>query len=1436
MPKQTQYYKLGYFADGEFLDALTESRRFETVDSQLFGLYSVLGNGVVNGWTLTASGGTVPGIVVGPGTGIVGNIYVATTQSETVEPLTSNSLNYIYATLTNSSYWDKSVQFISYLTGGTRANHIFLGAITIDDTAVTNINIEERETTGLLSSIKEAIAAHRHTGGVDNPSPVDLGSEVQGQISQKNLPELDASIVMTGKFSPTRIPVLDHNTDLSNKGTLTHAQLDAFIEQLSHENASLMGETAIVNLLQLILALKHLYPEIDDYLLNELAFIPGISPDDIVDWTNTTANVDTRTALEGGTHTITGTPGPSFEVFTKTWDTNEEFLDAETYNVAADGDLIRLLPTETKTYVEDFENVSDWQTRIVDLSTGGSSFATDGSTKVLGSSSGKLNIDESINLAFVMEKTFSSEDWSKYKRVVFYLKTDNTDHGDLYFYLQDAKAGTQDSFKLVLEAGAPTINRDSLLQGWREIDLDLSEYTRDSIVSVGFYMSTESGWEPSKPFELNVDEMYLTTGNQFLPTGYSRFTYGNGTPLDFYRVRWDGLNESGIKVRTRLGMSLSEFDESSPNQSVWSSYRSTSGFQIENTLSTLYPFLQIEVFFTAQDNYYVSPEIQRLYLDFRSSSSQTTFSYDSKDEWESGTAVNLDTWTIPGSILISDTSEVGSVTYAQTGKAVKADGQLQDLFEIAGAALPRSTNQILAGTASSFGQLSGVARGALGSFWLADTDNDRVVEVDASGSLLRGFYGSFLSEPLTDPYGLEERGPGSNEEENVEDDTEIAVEDESSESSQYDGTSKVKALHSIYNPSTGILYVVFNQNIEIVHPDTARISAENMYLGAKSHRVYFNDGTEISLLGIDGTKYDLWLNRTNKFKEQFSFLSHVLMIKLSSADMATLSSIVDFAVPGITLTSPKFNEEVASSSITLDFSLLNFQLGGDENNRIKYRIDYGSYSYSLVDSVTIPSLSQGLHYLEASLVDGNGNELQNEEASLKSQFIKNTGAAILDPIISIISPVPSQVLHSSSVSVTFDVKNHPVMDPGSHIRYSVDDGYEQEHRSLDPIQISSLDEGSHTISVWLVDEFGELVVSSYSEAEVEIFVGANALTGLRFYLDKNAVYAEDSSDDSGCYSHYVDTDVAKISFGNIRSPIDVQFIPGEISQVNPTGAASVLIAKLRSPSWTYNLSLSPSDDPNSIYGTNYMDGHSVVQMDMDGNVLFTNNSAKFADSLSTVKIILGSAEKTSNNELLIADAIRNRAIITLTDLSTEKPFIAWQYDSDRAVSDFHLVENTEQVITIDNNGISSEVMNIKSGSSIVWLNDSLVPIQILSGKTTEEQFLSDPDLTLYGDEFSSGIINPGERYSYQFDNIGSFDWFSYDGTTIDSGLVQVSSGRVSSSDKYLLVENDKSSLLFGSRVIKVNSWGDVIWSFGEDWLHHPKDARGAPDGSILIST
>lgn len=1430
MPKQTQYYRLGYFADGEFLDSTTESRRFETIDSQIFGLYSIIGNGILNGWTLTTAADAVPSVVISQGQGVIGYTYTETTKSETLTPLVKNSINYIYAGLTDNSWWDQSVVFLSYLTKVNRPLAIYLGAVTVSETEITEINTDERNSIGLVSSIQEVIANHRHTGGEGQPDPVDLGSEVQGQIRQQNLPELDASLISTGEFDPLRIPELDHNTALTNKGTLTHAQLDAFVEQLSHKNASLIGETAMVNLLQLVLALKHQYPEIDDYLLNELAYIPGVSPDDIIDEDNTTAQIDKVN------HTISGVAGPSFETFTKTWNSNETFSEATVQNTTIDGDLVRLLPTETKSYIEDFEEVSDWSTSIVDLSTGGSLLTTDGTTMVGGLASGalKLNIDGTTNVAFVMEKTFNSQDWTNYNRIVLHIKTLNTDHGDLYFYLRDAQVGTQDSFQLVLEAGAPTINRDTLMQGWREISLDISSFQRDSIVSVGFYMSSETGWEPSRPFELNIDEMYLTTGNMFVNTGSAKFTYGNGIPLDFSRITWEGLNEQGLKVRHRFGMSTSEFDELSPNQATWSSYQ-LAGYDIVPGVNPLYPYVQIEVFFTSQNAGATSPELHRLHLDYKSSSSEATFSYDSKDEWDTGTNVNIDTWSAPGSIVIANTSEIGNVTYAQTGKFVKTNPQFENTLEIAGSALPRTTNQVINEEATSFGQLSGVVPGENGTFWLADTDNNRVVEINSAGGLIRGFYGSFI-EGVSDPYGLEERGPGSNQSE-----TEAYAYDGEADEELLPSEGRVEALHSIYNPSTGLLSVIFNKNIEDTYTadgSEPRINANRMYLGAMAHRVYFNEGTELSLLGIDAQKKELWKNRENEFKNQFTFSSHVLNIQLSQADMATLASIVDFATPSITLSSPKYNQQITSSQATFEFSISNFQLGGSENNRIKWRLDYdGTYQYSLSNSIVVSNISNGLHTIEANLVDGNGNLLQNEESGLLSQFIINTGLPLLDPILSIISPTPSQILPTSPISISFSVTNHPVLPSGSHIRYQVDGGEIVEHRDLNPIQISSLADGEHNVDLWLADEDGNVVVSEYSEATIKFFIGVNSIVGLRFYMDKDAVRAEDGSEETRCNSHYVDVDSANIYLCNVKAPIDVQFIPSEISSVNPSGMPSILLAKLRTPTWTYYLGDSPSNtDPLSIYGSTYLDGHSVIQMSMTGELLFSNNAAKFASSVNEIKQVLGSAEKISENELLIADADRNRAIITLTNLTTGNTFIAWQYDSDRTVTDFHLIDNKESIISIENTGVDVEKTNVKIGTTTTWVNNTLVPLQILSGKTTQEQFLSDPDLTLYGDEFLSGTLNPGERYSYRFDNLGSFDWFSFNGSTINTGVVQVSQGRVSSTDEYLAVENDPSVSMFGSRVIKIDSWGNVIWSFGEDWLNHPKDARSAPDGSIIIST
>ena len=92
--------------------------------------------------------------------------------------------------------------------------------------------------------------SHRHIGGTSNPEPIDLSSQVEGLLSQENLPDIDASKVTTGKLDVSVIPTIDHTTGLTNVGELTHSQLDSFVQNLSAFGKTVMGETALVNLMQ----------------------------------------------------------------------------------------------------------------------------------------------------------------------------------------------------------------------------------------------------------------------------------------------------------------------------------------------------------------------------------------------------------------------------------------------------------------------------------------------------------------------------------------------------------------------------------------------------------------------------------------------------------------------------------------------------------------------------------------------------------------------------------------------------------------------------------------------------------------------------------------------------------------------------------------------------------------------------------------------------------------------------------------------------------------------------------------------------------------------------------------------------------------------------------------------------------------------------------
>jgi len=74
MPLNTNTYKLGYFQAGSYYSALSDYRRFVTIDYNLKSYIGILGVGVINGWTIEETTGL--NIQVLPGVGIINGFYM----------------------------------------------------------------------------------------------------------------------------------------------------------------------------------------------------------------------------------------------------------------------------------------------------------------------------------------------------------------------------------------------------------------------------------------------------------------------------------------------------------------------------------------------------------------------------------------------------------------------------------------------------------------------------------------------------------------------------------------------------------------------------------------------------------------------------------------------------------------------------------------------------------------------------------------------------------------------------------------------------------------------------------------------------------------------------------------------------------------------------------------------------------------------------------------------------------------------------------------------------------------------------------------------------------------------------------------------------------------------------------------------------------------
>ena len=1447
--KRTNTIKLGYYEYGDQTSPTIEIQRWESIDAQLKSLFSVMGNGVLDGWTLIAGEGL--SVSITPGTGHVAFVAVETSSSTIINGLTQSSRNYIYANLVADSYWTKNVGFGAYLsTSNDTSNSLYIGYVDTNQTKVTGVNIDNRLTLGFRTLIQQMISQHKHIGGTSNPSQIDLSSEVQGVLNQENLPPIDASLVQTGTLSADRVPEIDHLTKVINKGTLTHSQLDSLAETLYQSDKKLMGETSTINLLQLVLALKHVYPAIDEFLVNQISYIPGISPDDFVDWINTTATVDVRPASEGGQHTISGAQVSGLNLYAHVWDTADDYESSTSQHILIDGNTVTLSTKVNELILDEFSDLSQWKISTTDLSSVTVQVTADTSTFIIPPQSGKIVIgDKEVEVAMTIRKTFNPQDWTQYKYLSFYIKTDSVDHGDLYFYVNDSQFGIQNSYTLVLPRNTPTINLDTLENGWQEITLDISSLKRTSIDNLTFFMSTQNGWNTSKSFNFNIDNIVLKTGNVYESNGYIRVIFGSDFYYRFWKVRWDSIMPSDseadglvLKERNRVANSLVDLSSAS-----WSDYASLSGTEILLPTDAMFKYIEIEMYFGASTTLNRAATLVKIYLDFFVNDSENSFSFDTIGDWESGSAYNIDTKSVPGSILVSQTGDIGNYYYGTDGSAGCLDPSFSDKYTTIGTSLPKSTYQALNSLPSSLGLVTGVQRGNNGNMWLSDIDNDRVVEMDRYGNLIRGFYGSFLSTPY-DPYGIEENGPGSNT-------GTFGTESAST-------LDNITVLHSIYNSVSGILYIVFNNNLENIYSSATNLNMNKIYVKIGSQRIYLNK-SEVSLLGVPKGQYDNWsailksLPDYSKYINQFSFKSHVLQINVSGADKTAFDYMVNQKLPTISIISPYEQRRMTVPDVKVEFSISNFLLGtGSGENSIRVRVDGGSWVKIYNNFISYSGLSNGKHTIDAQLVDSDDVPLTNIGAQVSSSFIIAYSYSL--PLLSIISPVQNQICSSSPVSFEFSCINFPIMPSDQHLRYTVDDGTPVDLYSISPFTVYNLESGVHTLRLYTVDKNGDQLVYPYGDVSETFIVGYNPYATAKLYIDSGAIY--DITGKIPVTTSRVFIDVGNITFANIYAPIDLQVIP---SDAIGGGLPSVLIAKMRSPSWLdglgnearalelvtrkakqvtldttgkigSNVDLSAFTDVQLIYDTFYLNGHSVVQLDMNGNTIFSNNAAVFSSTKEIAKSILGSVEKLGASEVLIGDSINRRAIITYTDPNTQIPKIEFEYESDRFVVDFHIVPQQQRVIEIYDDSVSEENIYIRQGTSVTWVNKSSSPVTIYSGTTTYDQFYQDPELNRYGAIFKSSMLNVGESFTFTLTSTGNFDWFTY--PDILTGEINVTEQRISSRDQFYVLESDGQETPFASRLIKIDSWGQVNWSFGEAFMVKPRDVRIMANGNVLLST
>ena len=719
---------------------------------------SVFGNGVIDGWEVSATEAFT--VSISQGYGNINFIAGRTDFPDTIVDLPPSTIQYVYAKINQETTFSENIEFVLSTTQNvTDPNFLLLAQVVTGPIAIEAIDNSIRQNITFIELIKAAIRNHKHRGGSLNPSKIDLASEVKGQLPSFRIADFDAEKVTTGTFDLARMPLFDHQ-ELQNVGLLTHPQLDTFVKNLETSNKELFGEIHTANLLQLILATKFIYddPEsalyfpdrdVDQFMYNEISLIPGITPNELIDFDNTTSEVNLEEHYIKGIAPKTGT---SFYV---NFDKALAFQNAHIFeNLAIISDSVTLAfndADETNILtVEGFESsaapdedLSDGdpfskQTLIIDDQAFIKSNAS--STNVIeGFYSGKFSHQQKFRSTFT--KTFATaQDWSTYDTFVMHVKCLDQIHGPVKMFFT-SNSGEQSVEYIVLEQDEVTDNPDPGSNNFevRTIDLATVPFSND-IKTITFYSD-----DLENPFSFFIDFMNVQRAVLLPPSGKMVLRYSAGVQVTFSQIEFDTTEppDTLVTVRARAASGTALL-----TRAEWTPFLNTGDLiNLEGS------DIEIEIVLFADGDRITSPLFNSARILVLTESEIDGFSINTATEFARGEANNVTINDSNNTLALTTPIYVDSY-YFNLGNSInqivenKSQGTpfVEAELGIFGQNSPISPNQVFATfesqeTAISNAKLFGprsVKRQFDRSYVVADTYNDRVLQFDEDGQLLAG--------------------------------------------------------------------------------------------------------------------------------------------------------------------------------------------------------------------------------------------------------------------------------------------------------------------------------------------------------------------------------------------------------------------------------------------------------------------------------------------------------------------------------------------------------------------------------------------------------------------------------------------------------------------------------------------------------------------------